>query len=190
MASQSTKHNVLVTVGPFDDVAAMTEIQLALGRTVRIPTAALLQAGGGGAPEIRVDQVPANADSTVIPLVEERLLTGKRVVETGKVRLRKVVHEYETALDEKLALRTFDIERIQLNVPVESAPGVRHEGATTIYPVVEEQLILTRQLVLKEEVRVTQRDDERHDTRPVVLRRESIEVEREQFESTPQVPSL
>ncbi len=174
------EQNVLVTVGTFDDAASTTEIQLSNGRLIRIPTATLIQAetvqadGAGSSFEM------VEPDFTVIPLVEEQLRTGKRVVQTGKVRLRKVVDEYETALDETLALRTFDVERVQLNAPVESAPGIRHEGTTTVYPVVEEQLILTRQLVLKEEIRVTQRDAERHDTRPVVLRRERIEVEREQ----------
>ena len=111
--------------------------------------------------------------------MEETLRVGRRTLETGKVRLRKSVHDFETELNEVLAYRTFDIERIVLNQPIESAPSVRQEGDTTVYPIVEEQLILTRQLVLKEELRVTRRDAERLDNRTVTLRRESIEIERE-----------
>ena len=93
------------------------------------------------------------------------------------------MQEFETTLDEPLAVRTFDIERVIWNQPVETAPGVRIEGDTTIYPLVEEQLILTKHLVLKEEVRVTKRETERRDTQTVVLRREHLAVERQPNET-------
>ena len=105
--------------------------------------------------------------SEVIPLIEEQLTVGKRLVQTGKVVLEKTVQEYERQLDEPLALRTYDIERRVLNKPVDHTPAVRHEGDTTIYPVVEERLILTKQLILKEEVYVKLRDDVRVDTQVV-----------------------
>ena len=119
------------------------------------------------------------APRQVIPLIEEQLLVGKQTVETGKVRLIKSVQEHQQALDEPLAVRTFDIERIILNHPVDAAPGIRHEGEVTIYPVVEEQLVLTKQLILREEIRVTQRDTERRDNQVVTLRREHLLIERE-----------
>ncbi len=182
MSSPSTTQNVLVTAGTLDATVVTTEIRLADGRVVYLPTASLL----GVEPEAqfeggrrRVDDAP---ETDVISLVEERLITGKRVVETGKLRLHKKVQEYETALDETLAFRTYDIERVQINKPVDAAPAIREENGVTVYPVVEEQLVVTRQLVLREEIRVTRRDDERRDTRPVTLRREFIEVEREQLD--------
>jgi stress response protein YsnF len=95
------------------------------------------------------------------------------------VRLQKTVENYDQALDEPLAVRTYDIERVIFNRPVDSAPPTRQEGDTTVYSLVEEQLVLTKQLVLKEELRVTQRDAERRDTQVVTLRRERFEVERQ-----------
>lgn len=115
----------------------------------------------------------------LVPLVEERLSVARRVVETGKVRLRKIVQTYEEALDEPLAVRTFDIERVILNKPVDAPPAIRQEGETTIYSLVEEQMVLTKQLVLTEEVRVTRRDTERRDTQKITLTREHLSVERE-----------
>ena len=117
-------------------------------------------------------------DETVIPIIEETLSVGKRVVETGKIRLQKAVQDYQEQLDEPLAVRTFDIERVVLNCPIKSAPGVRQDGPTTIYPVVEEQLVLTKQLILREEIRVTQRDSERRDNQIVTLHREHVVIER------------
>ena len=125
------------------------------------------------------DDLAAADAPIVIPLVEEHLEVSRRTVVTGTVRLQKTVHEFETQLDEPLGVRTFDVERVILNEPVESAPPVRQEGDTTVYPLVEERLILTKQLVLKEELRVTRRDTERRDTQTVTLRREHITVEHE-----------
>jgi len=121
-------------------------------------------------------------DSVTIPLIEEQVVLDKRIVQTGKVRLHKTVQEFEQQLDEPLAVNTFDIERVILNQVVQSAPEIRQEGDTTIYPLVEEQLVLSRQLVLKEEVRVTRRISERRDTQVVTLRRDHLLVERQSSE--------
>ena len=122
-------------------------------------------------------------ESVTIPLIEEHLVLEKRIVETGKVRLHKTVETFEEQLNEPLAVRTFDIERVVLNKVIDAAPDIRQEGETTIYPLVEERLVLTRQLVLKEEVRVTRRLTERRDQQVVTLHREHMTVERVPVES-------
>ena len=178
--SQST--NVLLANGSVDPERAVTELRLQDGRVVRLSTAALLATGQDAyadSAEVSHQREHTAADGEVLPIVEEHLVVGRRTVETGKLRLRKVVQEYETELDETLAVRSFDVERVVLNQPVDTPPAVRQEGDTTIYPLIEERLIVTRQLVVKEELRVTKRDTERQDNRPVTLRREVVEIERE-----------
>ena len=171
--------NLLTLSGTLDPNCSVTELRLPDGRAIRLDTLLLLGANPVADP-FTAPAPAAEFDGTqVIPIIEEQLHVGKQTVETGKVRLIKSVGEYQETHNEPLAIRTFDIERIALNQPVDTAPQVRHEGATTIYPVVEEQLVLTKRLILKEEVRVTQRDTERRDTQVVTLRREHIEVERE-----------
>ena len=172
--------NLLAASGSFDPTHPYTEIQMPDGHLVRLPTSALLQSSGIENTTIDgIEEVPSSdLSSSVIPLIEERLQVGKRTVATGKVRLTKTVQEYSEALDERLAVRTFDVERHVLNQPVEVPPPVRQDGTTTIYSIVEEQLILTKQLVLKEEVWIVQRDTERHDTQVVTLHKEHLIVER------------
>ena len=163
----------------FDSTRPDTELQLPDGRLLRVPTALLLEQFSVADPLDTDPQVILDGDEPiVIPVVEEQLHVGKRSVVTGTVRLDKHVGVYEEALDIPLAVRSFDVERVVLNQPVEAAPPVRQEGDTTIYPLVEEQLILTKQLILREELRVTRRDTERRDTRTVSLHREFIEVTR------------
>ena len=174
----TTRSNVLAVSGQFDPAQPFTEIWMANGEVVRLPTSVLLQTSDvWKSADTQADVLSSNRSAT-IPLVEERLEVGKRTVATGTVRLTKTVQEYTEALDETLAARTFDVERIVINQPVNAPPPVRQEGNTTIYSLVEERLVLTRELVLKEEIRIIQRDIERHDTQVVTLHKEHISVER------------
>lgn len=63
------------------------------------------------------------------------------------------------------------------HVVSEAAP-VRYEGDTMIIPLYEEVLVVSKQLVLVEEVRIRTQRSERHEPQPVTLRREEVSVER------------
>jgi uncharacterized protein (TIGR02271 family) len=170
----STAINTLVATGNLDLLNPFTEVHLDDGRILRLSTSQLAES-------LAISELPVLSSSgqTLIPLIEEQLQVSKRVVPTGLVRLRKGVEEFDAKIDEILAVRTYDIERVVLNQLIETVPTVRTDGYTTIYPLVEERLVLTKQLILKEEVRVTRRDTERVDTQTVVLSREHLVVERE-----------
>jgi len=62
---------------------------------------------------------------------------------------------------------------------IETPAVVRHEGDTTVYPVVEEVLVTEKRLRLVEQVRVTRRQTTHKVRQQVGLRREEIVVERE-----------
>ncbi len=172
--------NFFTAAEPFDSMRTLTELRLPDGRLLHIPTALLIDQSLAKAPQ-PASTSPLTAgeeEPTTVPIIEEHLNVGKRSVVTGTVRLEKHVGVYEEALDIPLAVRSFEVERIVLNKPVDTAPAIRQEGETTVYPLIEEQLVLTKQLILREELRVTRRDTEVRDTRTISLRRESIEVTR------------
>lgn len=102
------------------------------------------------------DQTPSASlpEEQVIPLVEETLRVGKRTVETGKVRVRVVVEGEEHLFNEPLDRVSVEVERTPINRHVDFIPEPRVEGEFTILPVVEEVLIVRRQLVLVEEIKV------------------------------------
>lgn len=177
--SEGSADNLLIASGEIDPRRAQTELRLPSGQVLRVPTLFLLEQSWQGLTERVTSQEHTEGNEPfMIPVIEEQLEVGKRTVVTGTVLLEKQIQEYEETLDVPLAVRSFDVERVVLNQPVEAPPAVRQEGNTTIYPLVEEQLVLTTQLILKEEVRVTQRDTERRDTRTVTLKRESMTVTR------------
>ncbi len=180
--------NILKASGDLDILKEHTELHLPGGQILRIPTSFLIKH-----PEPETAQSAATPDGApespvVIPVIEEQLNVSKRTVVTGKVLLEKHIQQYEETVDIPLASRTFDVERIHLNRPVPAPPPVRQEGDTTIYSLVEEQLVVTTQYILKGEVRVTQRDGERHDIRTVTLNREVLTVTRSPVGPAPEVP--
>jgi uncharacterized protein (TIGR02271 family) len=115
----------------------------------------------------------------VLPVVEETIAISKRQVETGKVRVRKLVKEHEEQVEETLLREEVEVERIPMNQLVNGSVGVRREGNTTIIPVVEEVLVVEKRLMLKEEIRLTVRQTETPYSERVTLRSEEIQVERE-----------
>jgi uncharacterized protein (TIGR02271 family) len=118
-------------------------------------------------------------DSTVIPVIEEQLQVGKRVVETGSVRVSKTVHEEEVNVETPVVVEKLDIERIPINQYVESAPpAVRYEGDVMIVPILEEVVVVQKRLRLVEELRITKRQEHTQVSQPVILRREEVTVER------------
>ena len=115
----------------------------------------------------------------VIPLVEERVSATKREIETGRVRVHTRVEEREEIVRAELARENVEVERVPMSIEVTAVPDTRQEGDVTIIPVVEEVLVVTKKLMLVEEIRLRRtRTIEEHE-RPVMLDRERAEIERE-----------
>src|SRR3954468_16436145 len=92
-----------------------------------------------------------------IPLVEERVAVSKTEVETGRLRVRISVDEREEHVAAELSRDEVEVRRGPRGVPLAQLPDVRVEGDTTIIPVVEEQLVVEKRLVLVEEIHVVRR---------------------------------
>jgi uncharacterized protein (TIGR02271 family) len=121
-------------------------------------------------------------DERKLQLFAEELSIAKEVLETGRVRVSTRTHEREAVVDEDLARERIEIETIPMNSRIDAVPEVRQEGDTTIIPVVEEQLVVERRLVLKEEVRIRRvHSTERHQEK-VKLRYQEAVVTRQKDE--------
>jgi uncharacterized protein (TIGR02271 family) len=116
-------------------------------------------------------------EKLVIPVIAEELEVQKQVVETRKVRISKVTHENETVVDEPLFHDEVEVERVLVNQPVEEPLTVRYEDDTMIVPIMEEVLVVQKQLMLKEELRIRKRHVETHQPQQVTLRREEAHIE-------------
>jgi uncharacterized protein (TIGR02271 family) len=115
----------------------------------------------------------------VVPIAEEKLEVGKRRVETGRVRVRKRVEERVEQVDLPVSREVVEVRRVAVNRPVETVPEIQEREDEIIVPVVEEELVVTRRLVVKEEIHLITRRSSEHRVAAVTLRRESAEIERE-----------
>ena len=114
----------------------------------------------------------------VVPVSREELDVGKRTVETGRVAVRKTVSTHEEKVEVPLDHDEVDIERIAIDRVVDELPRQRYEGDVLVIPVLEEVLVVRKQWVLKEELRVRKRAVRAMHEESVALRAEHVKVER------------
>ena len=118
-------------------------------------------------------------ERTIIPVVEEQVQVGKKTVETGRVRISKEVHEEEVTVDLPTVYEEADVQRVPVNQYVETAPPpIRYEGDKMIIPITKEVLVVEKRILVVEELHVTKRLTETHETQQVTLRKEEINVNR------------
>jgi len=118
------------------------------------------------------------ADDVVVPVIEEELQTGTRAVKTGSVRVDKHVEKRTRRVHAPLIHEDVEVRRVPVNRVVEQAPKARRHGDTVIVPVVEEELVVTKRLVLKEEIHLIKRRTKDRLVKEVELNRETAEVRR------------
>jgi uncharacterized protein (TIGR02271 family) len=118
-------------------------------------------------------------------VVEEQLQIGKDVVETGRIRVSKTVHEEQQVVDVPIIQEEVNVERVAINQYVATPPAVRYEGDTMIMPILREVLVVEKRLLLVEEVRITKHQTETRTPQQVTLRKEEIHLQRVQPNLTP-----
>src|SRR3954470_8398789 len=96
------------------------------------------------------DRAEKLVEEMVVPVVEETAVVYKERVVTEKVRLHKRVHEDQEVLDIPVQAEAIEVERVPVDRWIDGPAAVRHEGDTTVYPVVEEVLVVEKRLRLVE----------------------------------------
>ena len=128
--------------------------------------------------QVRKGNTGPGIKPAVIPIIQEQATVKKRVVETGRVHIRKQLREYEELVDIPHVQEEVRVERVPVNEFVEDAPKVRTEGETTIIPVLEERYVVEKRLYLVEELRLTKERKESHRPEKVRVLKEEVEVKR------------
>ena len=120
----------------------------------------------------------------VVPVIQEQIEVHKVLRNTGTVRIWKTVHDRQETVNETLASEKVDVERVPKNQIIDTLPSVRTEGDVTVIPVVEEVIVVTKQLRLVEELRITKRKSMSDYHEVVTVRAEELHVERVGAESS------
>jgi uncharacterized protein (TIGR02271 family) len=167
--------------------AAQAVVQIESGQQILVPTDLLVQQPDGNYYlPLRLAELE-HCDSEhgghqnepmVVPVLVEELEMQKRLVETGKVRITKVVHERETLVDEPLFHDKVAITHVPIQRVVDGPVPVREENGTTIISIVEEVLVVEKRWMLQEEIHIHKQRIETHRPQRITLRSEEVQVER------------
>jgi len=118
--------------------------------------------------------------SAVFGLIEERLQVDRRTDDTGGIRIDKRVETQAVEQVLELASEQVHVERVARETVVreDELPVMHEDGDTLVIPVLEERLVVTKQIILKEELRVTRKRSMRTEMVNENLRREQADVVR------------
>jgi stress response protein YsnF len=120
---------------------------------------------------------PSTVDD-VIHVLEERLTVAKRRRAMGSVKVGTRTELVEAVAEADLDRYRVEVTRVPIGRVVDEAPAARAEGDVTVIPVIEERLVVVKQLFLVEEVRIRHVLERETVTESVRLRRQHAVVER------------
>ncbi len=177
---------VLPPASPTRSDPTHVRVQLENGEAYLVPAAVVIpQPDGSIYVPLRVAELvpapreePAETIAAVVPVLAEELEVQKRRVETGTVRLTKVVHEREVQVDEPLWREEVEVTRVPIQRVVDGPVPVREEHGTTILSVVEEVLVVEKRWMLREEIHIRRQRIETHQPQQIMVRSEEVQVER------------
>jgi uncharacterized protein (TIGR02271 family) len=162
----------------FDDGTRLmtTEDQL----TLRKDGTALLSRSSASLSSIPIQPTElAPGDELVIPVAIEELHIQKRSVVRGVVHVETRVETNEQTVDEPLLREEVTVERTPIDKEIHGEiPKVHEQNGTLVIPVIEEVLVVSKQLRLKEEIRVIRRQRSVREPQKFQVRRQIVEVAR------------
>lgn len=114
-----------------------------------------------------------------LSLAREYLDIQVKTVTTGTVTIATRVVETDEVVAPSLQRDDVELDRITVNRVVEQILPPRQEGDVTIVPVYEEVLVVTKQLILKEELHIRRRSSTLPpQPKTYTLRREELTITR------------
>ncbi|MCJ2137318.1 YsnF/AvaK domain-containing protein [Methylobacterium sp. J-026] len=118
-------------------------------------------------------------ETDYIPIVEERLNVGKRVAESGRVRVRSFV--VEKPVEEQVTLRdeTVHVDRRAVDRPVTAADEALFASKTIEATEMREQAVVSKEARVVEEVGIRKDAGQRTETITDKVRHTEVEVEDE-----------
>jgi uncharacterized protein (TIGR02271 family) len=117
-------------------------------------------------------------DEARITLSEEELRVGKGVREAGEVEVRKEVETEHVTRPVEVTREEVEIVRRPITDPM-AARDARIQGDEIHVPLFEEEVVVEKRAVPKEEIVVHKRETVEHETVEADLRKERVDIERE-----------
>jgi len=163
-------HVAAAQVDRIDDDAGAVRLRVTRDEAERLSAGVPQEAAGGAFAHQTGDRV-------TVPVLEERLGAETRAVDLGELRVHKRVETEEARVTQEVTRDDLLVERVPINRPLEAPAVSRVEGDWYVVPVMEEVLVVRKQLMLKEEVRIRRQPVTEAQEVRATLRRERVELE-------------
>jgi uncharacterized protein (TIGR02271 family) len=116
----------------------------------------------------------------VIPVIAEVLKVDKKLIETGRIHIRKEINKEEKQIEIPLINESYEVERVKVkNQIFDQVPSVRHEGDVIVIPVIKEVAEIKIRYEVTEEIHVKKNKTITPHTEQVTLKKEKVIIERE-----------
>jgi uncharacterized protein (TIGR02271 family) len=121
-----------------------------------------------------------NEEAATVKLHQEQLKIGKRQVEAGGVRLRKVIRTETVNQPVELQREEIEVERVPGTQPAQrSEPGSKDFQEEDIFiPLRREEAVIEKESRVTEEVRVSKKPQTEKQTVSEQVRKEEVEIQR------------
>lgn len=164
-------------------------VAFATGEHVTVPAEALVPQADGTHRLVHgghnSTDAAAGERQVVIPVIAEELTVETHRVARGRVRVHKRVETRDEVVETPVVHEEIVIDRVPIDRFVDDdRPEVREEDGVLVIPVLEEVLVVEKRLRLREEVRVSTRRTSTTASQTVTLRREVVDVSREELDGT------
>ncbi|MEO6550684.1 MAG: DUF2382 domain-containing protein [Ferruginibacter sp.] len=118
-------------------------------------------------------------ETVKLPVVEESVSIDTRVIETGKVIVKKRVVQEDVDINIPLKNEVYATKRVAVDKQVfDKAPLARHEDGNIIIPIIREIAVITIKYEVEEELHIIQTRTEVPLVQQVTLAKEEVTVER------------
>ena len=119
-------------------------------------------------------------ETKVIPVIEEFLKVDKKLVETGRIHVRKEIDNEEKQIEIPLLNESYEVEKVKVkNQIFDQVPSIRHEGDVIVIPVIKEVAEIKIRYEVTEEIHLKKNKTITTHTEQVTLKKEKVIVERE-----------
>jgi len=126
------------------------------------------------------DEHRSQEETKVIPVIEEVLKVDKKLVETGRIHLRKEIDEEEKQIEIPLMNESYEIERVKVKGQIfDQVPSIRHEGDVIVIPVIKEVAEIKIRYEVTEEIHLKKNKTITPHTEQVTLKKEKVIIQRE-----------
>jgi uncharacterized protein (TIGR02271 family) len=116
-------------------------------------------------------------DEQTLELREEELLVHRELREVGEAEIRTRIEEVPARLEVDAYSEEVEVEHVPVGEVVSERTEPYQDGDVLIVPVYEEQLIVTKRLLLREHLRIRRVRTTQHQLFEDTLRKERVDID-------------